>query len=75
MMPLAASPAPWPIELLSFWFGCRYGNTSSSTVWYSFGFVESVQGVKRGDVVWQVRGAGAVKRLGLALWHAGCSLG
>lgn len=33
----------------------RYGNTSSSTVWYSFGFVESVQGVRRGDVVWQVR--------------------
>ncbi|PSC75078.1 3-ketoacyl-synthase 20-like [Micractinium conductrix] len=30
-----------------------YGNTSSSTVWYSFGFVESVQGVKRGDIVWQ----------------------
>ena len=37
---------------------CRYGNTSSSTVWYSFGFVESVQGVKKGDVVWQVGGGG-----------------
>ena len=33
---------------------CRYGNTSSSTVWYSFGFVESVQGVRKGDIVWQV---------------------
>lgn len=39
---------------------CRYGNTSSSTVWYSFGYIESVQGVRKGDIVWQVgRGAGA----------------
>jgi hypothetical protein len=30
------------------------GNTSSSTVWYSLGFIESCQGVKRGDIVWQV---------------------
>jgi hypothetical protein len=29
------------------------GNTSSSTVWYSLGFIESCQGVKRGDIVWQ----------------------
>ena len=40
--PLPSPPAP------------RYGNTSSSTVWYSFGFIESVQGVRRGDIVWQV---------------------
>ena len=23
-------------------------------MWYSFGFVESVQGVRKGDIVWQV---------------------
>lgn len=33
---------------------CVAGNTSSSTVWYSLGFIESCQGVKRGDIVWQV---------------------
>ena len=32
-----------------------YGNTSSSTVWYSLGFVESCQGLRRGDTVWQAR--------------------
>lgn len=32
-----------------------YGNTSSSTVWYSLGFVESCQGLARGDTVWQAR--------------------
>lgn len=47
MCPLSCAPSPLP----------RYGNTSSSTVWYSFGFVESVQGVRKGDVVWQVRRA------------------
>jgi 3-ketoacyl-CoA synthase len=32
-----------------------YGNTSSSTVWYSLGYIESAQRVKKGEVVWQVR--------------------
>lgn len=41
--PTCTSPCP-----------CRYGNTSSSTVWYSFGYIESVQGVRKGDIVWQV---------------------
>ena len=31
-----------------------YGNTSSSTVWYSFSWIETVQGVAKGERVWQV---------------------
>lgn len=48
----AATINRW-LVLTCFW-PRRYGNTSSSTVWYSFGFCEAVTGVKRGDVVWQV---------------------
>ena len=46
-----------------------YGNTSSSTVWYSFGFVESVQGVKRGEIVWQI-GFGSGFKCNSAVWKA-----
>ena len=46
-----------------------YGNTSSSTVWYSFGYVESVQGVKAGDVVWQI-GFGSGFKCNSAVWKA-----
>jgi 3-ketoacyl-CoA synthase len=46
-----------------------YGNTSSSTVWYSFGFVESVQGVKTGDIVWQI-GFGSGFKCNSAVWRA-----
>lgn len=46
-----------------------YGNTSSSTVWYSFGFVESVQGVTRGDTVWQI-GFGSGFKCNSAVWKA-----
>jgi 3-ketoacyl-CoA synthase len=46
-----------------------YGNTSSSTVWYSFGFVESVQGVRRGDLVWQI-GFGSGFKCNSAVWRA-----
>ncbi|PSC74991.1 very-long-chain 3-ketoacyl-synthase [Micractinium conductrix] len=46
-----------------------YGNTSSSTVWYSFGFVESVQGVKRGDIVWQI-GFGSGFKCNSVVWRA-----
>lgn len=46
-----------------------YGNTSSSTVWYSFGFVESVQGVKKGDKVWQI-GFGSGFKCNSAVWRA-----
>ncbi|EFN51426.1 hypothetical protein CHLNCDRAFT_141048 [Chlorella variabilis] len=46
-----------------------YGNTSSSTVWYSFGFVESVQGVRRGDIVWQI-GFGSGFKCNSVVWRA-----
>jgi len=46
-----------------------YGNTSSSTVWYSFGFVESAQGVKRGGKVWQI-GFGSGFKCNSAVWKA-----
>eukprot|EP00887_Chlorella_sp_A99_P003353 scaffold26.g3353.t1 len=47
----------------------KYGNTSSSTVWYSLAFVESVQGVARGDVVWQI-GFGSGFKCNSVVWRA-----
>jgi 3-ketoacyl-CoA synthase len=32
----------------------RYGNTSSSSTWYAWAFIESEQGVRRGDRLWQL---------------------
>lgn len=46
-----------------------YGNTSSSTVWYSFGYVESVQGVGVGERVWQI-GFGSGFKCNSAVWRA-----
>jgi len=46
-----------------------YGNTSSSTVWYSFGYVESAQGVKKGELVWQI-GFGSGFKCNSAVWKA-----
>lgn len=37
-----------------------FGNTSSSSIWYSLGYIEHVQGVQKGDAVWQVRLAGCL---------------
>lgn len=48
---------------------CRFGNTSSSTTWYALGFVESFQGVAKGDRVWQV-GLGAGFKCDSAVWRA-----
>ena len=31
-----------------------YGNTSSASLWYVLSYIEAVQGVRRGEVVWQV---------------------
>ncbi len=32
----------------------RYGNTSSSSTWYAWSFIETEQGVKKGDKLWQL---------------------
>lgn len=49
--------------------GIRYGNTSSSTVWYSLGYIESCQGVKKGEIVWQV-GFGSGFKCNSSVWRA-----
>ena len=33
---------------------CRYGNTSSGSLWYALSYIESCQRVKKGETVWQV---------------------
>ncbi|CAD7695581.1 unnamed protein product [Ostreobium quekettii] len=46
-----------------------YGNTSSATVWYSLAYAETVQSVRKGDVVWQV-GFGSGFKCNSAVWTA-----
>eukprot|EP00798_Chlamydomonas_sp_ICE-L_P023266 gene23266-30495_t len=46
-----------------------YGNVSSSTTWYALAFIESMQGVKRGDKVLQV-GVGSGVKCGVNVWQA-----
>ena len=46
-----------------------YGNTSSASLWYALGYIETVQGVKSGDVVWQV-GFGSGFKCNSAVWTA-----
>ncbi|KAG1672776.1 hypothetical protein FOA52_002764 [Chlamydomonas sp. UWO 241] len=46
-----------------------YGNVSSSSTWYTLGYVESVRGVKRGDRVMQI-GVGSGIKCGVNIWQA-----
>lgn len=46
-----------------------YGNTSSATIFYSLGYIEQFQGVKRGDIVWQF-GIGSGFKCNSAIWKA-----
>jgi 3-ketoacyl-CoA synthase len=46
-----------------------YGNTSSASLWYALGYVEAVQGVRAGEVVWQV-GFGSGFKCNSAVWRA-----
>ena len=32
----------------------RFGNTSSASIWYVLAWIESLEGVARGDRVWQI---------------------
>jgi 3-ketoacyl-CoA synthase len=45
-----------------------YGNVSSSTTWYTLGYVESVRGVRAGQRVLQV-GVGSGVKCGVNVWQ------
>ncbi|GMH37214.1 hypothetical protein BSKO_05087 [Bryopsis sp. KO-2023] len=47
----------------------RYGNTSSSSIWYILGNIESKTGVRRGDRVWQIA-FGSGFKCNSAVWKA-----
>jgi 3-ketoacyl-CoA synthase len=46
-----------------------YGNVSSSTTWYTLGYVESVLGAKKGDRLLQI-GVGSGIKCGVNVWRA-----
>ncbi|KAK9807432.1 hypothetical protein WJX73_006633 [Symbiochloris irregularis] len=46
-----------------------YGNTSSASVWYALGFIESARSLACGDIVWQV-GFGSGFKCNSAVWKA-----
>jgi len=46
-----------------------FGNVSSSSTWYTLGYVESVLGVKKGARILQV-GVGSGVKCGVNVWHA-----
>lgn len=47
----------------------RYGNTSSSSIWYELNFIEKCHGVKKGDNVWQIA-FGSGFKCNSAVWVA-----
>jgi len=47
----------------------KYGNVSSSSIWYVLSFIETYRGLKRGDLVWQI-GFGSGFKCNSAIWKA-----
>jgi len=46
----------------------RYGNTSSSSIWYEFRYCEQNRGVSKGERVWQL-GFGSGFKCNSAIWR------
>lgn len=51
----------------------RYGNTSSSSIWYELNFIERTHNVRRGDKVWQIA-IGSGFKCNSAVWVANRSI-
>eukprot|EP01026_Neomeris_dumetosa_P025987 TRINITY_DN2128_c0_g1_i4.p1 TRINITY_DN2128_c0_g1~~TRINITY_DN2128_c0_g1_i4.p1 ORF type:complete len:561 (-),score=55.44 TRINITY_DN2128_c0_g1_i4:425-1951(-) len=47
----------------------RYGNVSSSSVWYILAYLETKQGIRRGDRIWQIA-FGSGFKCNSAVWHS-----
>jgi 3-ketoacyl-CoA synthase len=52
----------------------RYGNVSSSSIWYVLAFIETFKGVERGDRVWQLA-FGSGFKCNSAVWVANRRIG
>jgi 3-ketoacyl-CoA synthase len=52
----------------------RYGNVSSSSIWYVLAFIETFRGVERGDRVWQLA-FGSGFKCNSAVWVANRRIG